>query len=142
MKITYNHTRPDKDQFFHLYESTGWNERYQLTADEVYHALDATWHSISAYDGERLVGFGRVIGDGILHALITEMIILPEYQGQGIGRVIMIDLIAKCKQHEIRDIQLFCARGKVGFYEKFGFEKRPDEAPGMGIKYIPNMRTS
>ena len=64
-------------------------------------------------------------------AFITEMIILPEYQGQGIGSRILEDLIAKCAAHDIIDIQLFCANGKTGFYEKHGFVKRPEQAPGM-----------
>jgi hypothetical protein len=34
----------------------------------------------------------------------------------------------------IRDIQLFCARGQRAFYEKRGFVARPDDAPGMQYK--------
>ena len=35
----------------------------------------------------------------------------------------------------IRDIQLFAATNKFAFYEKFGFEKRPINAPGMQLRY-------
>ena len=68
------------------------------------------------------------------------MIVLPEYQGQGIGRAILKDLVAKCKAHGIRDIQLFCATGKIRFYERYGFKARPDDAPGMEIKNLPSSR--
>lgn len=128
---------PDKDAFCKLYLSTGWNDEYQLTGDEIYNCLPASWYMISAYDGDRLVGFGRALSDGKLHALITEMIVLPEYQGQRIGWTILEFLTAKCRRHEIRDIQLFSARGKAGFYEKFGYRRRPEAGPGMEIKYIP-----
>jgi hypothetical protein len=40
-------------------------------------------------------------------------------------------LIEKCKLHNIKDVQLFCAKGKRGFYEKLGFEARTDDGPGM-----------
>jgi len=60
-------------------------EKYQLDADQLHQALQHSWYSVSAYDGDRLVGFGRAISDGMLHALIAEMIILPGYQGRGIG---------------------------------------------------------
>ncbi len=136
MSILYQNTLPEKDQFFTLFESTGWNKTYQLDAEQLYQALQHSWHSISAYDGDRLVGFGRVISDGILHALIAEMIILPNYQGKGIGHHILSDLVTQCQSNGIRDIQLFCAKGKAGFYEKKGFVKRPDDAPGMGIPYV------
>jgi GNAT superfamily N-acetyltransferase len=135
MRIAYQNTLPEKDQFFNLFESTGWNEKYQLAGEQLHQALQHSWYSISAYDGDRLVGFGRVISDGMLHALIVEMIVLPDYQGQGIGSRILNDLVTRCKSNGIRDIQLFCAKGKAGFYEKHGFVKRPADAPGMGIKW-------
>jgi predicted N-acetyltransferase YhbS len=135
MGIAYKNTLPEKDQFFTLFESTGWNETYQLDAEQIHQALESSWHVVSAYDGDRLVGFGRVISDGMLHALLAEMIVLPSYQGKGIGNCILDELVSKCKSNGIRDIQLFCAKGKAGFYEKHGFVKRPDNAPGMGIPY-------
>ncbi len=135
MRISYKNTLAEKDQFFNLFESTGWNEKYQLDRDQLCQALQHSWYSVSAYDGGHLVGFGRIISDGILHALIVEMIVLPSYQGQGIGNRILDELVTRCKANGIRDIQLFCAQGMTGFYEKHGFAKRPDDAPGMGIKY-------
>jgi ribosomal protein S18 acetylase RimI-like enzyme len=136
MRISYKDTLPGKSQFFDLFESTGWNEKYQLDADQLHQALQHSWYSISAYDGDQLVGFGRAISDGMLHALIAEMIVLPSYQGKGIGNHILNKLVARCQSNGVRDVQLFCAKGKVGFYEKHGFVKRPDDAPGMGIPYV------
>jgi ribosomal protein S18 acetylase RimI-like enzyme len=136
MRVSYKNTLPEKDQFFSLFESTGWNKKYRLEAEQLHQALQHSWYSVSAYDGDRLVGFGRVLSDGILHALVVELIILPDYQGEGIGRHILNELVTMCKSSGIRDIQLFCAKGKIGFYEKQGFVKRPDGAPGMGIPYV------
>jgi len=86
---------------------------------------------LGAYDGEQLVGFGRLVSDGILHAMIYELIVLPQYQGQGIGGEILGMLVEKSREAGVRDIQLFSARGKRDFYEKRGFRARPDDAPGM-----------
>lgn len=74
---------------------------------------------------------GRVISDGYLHAYINEMMILPAYQHQGIGREIVERLIERIKSYGIDDIQLFCAKGKREFYLKSGFIERPEDAPGM-----------
>jgi len=138
ISVTYKENEtPGKDAFFTLYESTGWNEEYRLTSDEIYQCIGASWYMVSAYDGKRLVGFGRILSDGKLHALITEMIVLPEYQGNGIGRQILKLITDVCFKHEIRDIQLFSAKGKAGFYEKFGYKRRPEKGPGMEIKYMP-----
>lgn len=138
MAIIYKeNTIPDAAEFFALFESTGWNKEYGLDKYELHRAMANCWYMCSAHDGEKLVGFGRVLSDGKLHALITEMIILPEYQGHGIGKEILKMLTDVCSANKIRDIQLFSAKGKAGFYEKYGYQRRPEEGPGMEIKYKP-----
>jgi ribosomal protein S18 acetylase RimI-like enzyme len=140
MSITYKENQlPDRGAFFELFGSTGWNEEYGLSSDEIFHAIENSWYMVSAYDEGRLVGYGRVLSDGKLHALITEMIVLPEYQGRGIGREVLKYLTDICQSHKIRDIQLFSAKGKAGFYEKFGFSRRSEAGPGMEIKYKPGL---
>lgn len=94
-------------------------------------AFDASWYVASAYDDGRLVGTGRVVSDGLVHAMVYDLIVLPEFQGMGIGAALLDRLVRRCTQSRIRDIQLFCARGKRPFYEKRGFVARPTDAPGM-----------
>ena len=131
MDITYQSTLPTAAQFAALFETTGWNDEHHRSPQELHQALQSSWYFVSAYHDEQLVGFGRVISDGVLHALIVEMIVVPEYQRQGIGSAILIDLVARCRSAGIEDIQLFCAKGKVRFYLKHGFVPRPADAPGM-----------
>ena len=125
---------PDKDEYFLLFNTTGWNNNYQASADDLERANRNSWLVVSAYDGNKLVGFGRVVTDFVLHAMIFDMIVLPDYQGKGIGTMILSRLVNKCLKQGIRDIQLFCAKGKRVFYEKNGFEVRADDAPGMQLK--------
>ena len=134
MPITLSHKLPDKDAVFVLFETTGWNADYRINADQFMDVIEQSWYHVSAYDNKRLVGFGRIASDGLLHAVIFDVIIDPAYQGQGIGRRIMDDLVTECEKAKIRDIQLFCARGKAGFYDKCGFIRRPEDGPGMEIK--------
>jgi N-acetylglutamate synthase-like GNAT family acetyltransferase len=122
---------PDKDEVFDLFLTTGWNENYQLSKEELYTAVKESWYMISAYDNDRLVGFGRIICDGVVHALILDMIVHPAYKRKGIGSRILKNLVEKCHEHNIRDIQLFCAKNQKNFYEKHGFVPRPENAPGM-----------
>jgi len=131
MDIDFRSEIPDREQFWTLFQITGWNEGYQLLSDNLIQALRSSWYVLCAYDGEKLVGFGRLVSDGVLHAMVYELIVLPEYQGQGIGGKILQKLVDKCQEADVRDVQLFCARGKRSFYEKRGFVARPDDAPGM-----------
>lgn len=137
MGIDYRETLPAKEAYAALFASTGWNEEYGFTPEELYAAIRSSWYAVSAYNGAQLVGFGRVIADGVHHALIVDLIVLPDHQGHGIGSVLLERLIAQCRAHRIRDVQLFCARGKAGFYERHGFAARPADAPGMQLRQPP-----
>ncbi len=134
MEIEYRTQLPDKAQFFDLFETTGWNGEYRATIDELAQMLVNSQFLVAAYDGASLVGFGRVVTDSVLHAMIYDMIVHPAYQNKGIGTIILRKLLEWCRAGHIRDIQLFCARGKRAFYEKNGFAARPDDAPGMQFR--------
>jgi ribosomal protein S18 acetylase RimI-like enzyme len=129
--IIYSSERPPIDQFWELFLTTGWNRDYQITLSELAIALENSQYYLSAYQGDKLVGFGRIVTDGITHAMIFDMIIDPAFQRRGIGSQILKGLLKYCFERRIRDIQLFCARGKIAFYEAHGFRARPDDAPGM-----------
>ncbi len=134
MTIQLRRQPPDKDDFIALFNMTGWNKVYQADRDELERAIQNSWLVISAYDGERLVGFGRVVSDTVLYAMIHDMIVLPDHQGKGIGTLILKELVEQCRKQGIRDIQLFCAKGKRAFYEQNGFDARPADAPGMQLR--------
>jgi GNAT superfamily N-acetyltransferase len=137
LDIRYTDTAPDGADFAELFATTGWNESYRLTEDQLAEALRRSWHTVAAYDGGVLVGFGRTLCDGAAHALILDMIVLPGLQGRGIGSEILKRLVDRCRDAGIRDVQLFCARGKSAFYEKNGFTARPADAPGMELRFRP-----
>jgi GNAT superfamily N-acetyltransferase len=122
---------PDMDDFWRLFATTGWNDEYGLSPAELHVAVSRCWFAVSAWQADRLVGFGRVVSDGVLHAMIYELIVVPDCQGQGIGAEILAQLVARCHEAGVRDIQLFSARGKCGFYERRKFRARPHDAPGM-----------
>jgi ribosomal protein S18 acetylase RimI-like enzyme len=131
MEISYITEIPCKNDFFQLYETTGWNEKYRKTKEILFDAIKNSWYNISAYNNNQLVGYGRVISDGILHAFIVDLMIAPSYQNKGIGKEILQQLIAEILDNGIHDIQLFCAKGKKEFYIKSGFKERSNDAPGM-----------
>ena len=132
-EIEYRAAVPAPEAFARLFATTGWDTEGRLTAATAGEALSHTWYAVSAYDGDRLVGTGRIVGDGVLHALLADVIVDPGYQHRGIGSEIVGRLVARCREHRILDTQLFCARGKRPFYERLGFASRPDDAPGMEL---------
>jgi len=132
MTILYiDSSLPSGKDFLVLIESTGWEGIAEKGHDKLHEAISKSWSMICAYEGNRLVGSGRILSDGVYQALICDLIVLPEYQGKGIGREILIRLLKKCKENNILMVSLFAAKDKGGYYRKFGFEDRPHDAPGM-----------
>lgn len=135
MKLNYLEQLPEIDQYWDLFAETGWNDKYRFDKDELERSNHESWYAVSVFKENELVGFGRVISDGIYHALIADLIVSTEYQKNGIGSKILKMLLDKCLEHNIRDIQLFAAKEKYKFYEKYNFKKRPDNAPGMQYEH-------
>ena len=84
--------------------------------------------AITAWDGSRLIGFGRVLTDYVYRASIWDIIVDTDYQGQDIGTEIMKRIL---NHQTLEKVELFwlCTRDKQGFYESFGFSAK--EQTGM-----------
>lgn len=137
VSIEYRTIPPDPAEYAKLFETTGWNARYKASVGELGKSLNASWSTVSAYAAERLIGFGRTISDGVLYAVLFDVIVHPDFQRRGIGAGIVRQLVEGCSAAGIRDIQLFSAAGKIQFYERLGFDIRPAEAPGMRFRGVP-----
>ena len=118
------------EEYQALRESTGWNP---VEDNLVETALEKDLFSICVYDEERIVGIGRIIGDGALYFYIQDIIVLPEYKGLGIGKLIMdnIEIYLGKEANNNSFIGLMAADGVRGFYTKYGYEERPKDKPGM-----------
>ncbi|GAI62996.1 unnamed protein product, partial [marine sediment metagenome] len=68
--------------------------------DELIWAIQNSWYALSVYNKQKLVGFGRIISDGVHHALIVDIIVHPGYQDKGIGGEILQNLINRCKREK------------------------------------------
>ncbi|APH04907.1 GNAT family N-acetyltransferase [Bacillus weihaiensis] len=133
MNIVIQNTNPAKEDFIALHKTTGWNQKGLFTYDQLYEAICNSWFSASIYHNNKLIAYGRILSDGIYQTFICDVMVLPEYQGQGIGRKVIELLLEKCKENGIQWVQLFSAKGKQEFYLKLGFTIRDQAAPGMSI---------
>jgi GNAT superfamily N-acetyltransferase len=134
MSVSYESRVPSVEEFRQLFATTGWNDEYHLSPEELHTAISGSWRVLSVFEGGRLVGFGRVVSDGVLHAMIYDLIVAPDRQGRGLGSEILGRLVEACRAAGIRDVQLFAARGRREFYERRGFRARADDSPGMDYR--------
>lgn len=82
---------------------------------------------VYAYDNDKLIGFARAIGDSTW-ASIYNVALLPEYQGKGIGKAIIQDLIEQLGK---RHIFTFTHPKTVSLYERMNFRRTK-----MAFKYV------
>ncbi len=94
-------------------------------------AVEETDWFVHAWDGDRLVATARVITDGAFYATLWDVIVDPEYQGQGIGKLVMQRAVEPFLDRNFSFIALYAAEGKEGFYTKLGFDAHPR---GMKLK--------
>jgi len=86
--------------------------------EQLRRAFEKSYLTCFAFDRKKLVGSGRMISDGEYYANIYDVVVLPEYQGKGVGRKIMDALLEKQK---LEFILLTSTVGKEPFYRKLGF---------------------
>jgi ribosomal protein S18 acetylase RimI-like enzyme len=128
--LRFMHQTPDVSSYTLLRDTTGWETLPDIVIET---GLRNSLFGVSVFDGDQIVGCGRVIGDGAMYAYIQDCIVLPEYQGLGIGSQIMgylMDYITTQLPKSVF-IGLMAARDAAGFYEKLGFIRRPPDRPGM-----------
>ncbi len=77
-------TRFDMDELLVLYESVGWTN-YTKRPGMLKSACEHSLFTLGAYDGDKLVGLIRCVGDGYSIVLIQDILVLPQYQRRGIG---------------------------------------------------------
>jgi len=109
----------NKEKIIKLYKANKWSSAEK--PDLLYKALMNSDSLITAWNGNRLVGLGNAISDGYLVVYYPHLLVHPDYQGKGIGRMI-VDRFQK-KYGNFHQ-QTLTADGKaIDFYRKCGFEK-------------------
>lgn len=132
--ITVKENIKDVNEFNELYDAVGWG----AYDDEITkQALENTYYSVSIYDDNNIIGYGRIIGDTICFIYIHDIMVKPEYQGKKIGTMIMDKLLEKIKEIKEKNpdmrVYLGASKNREDFYKKFGFIERKDADLGAGM---------
>lgn len=113
------------EDILNLYKANEWSSADKPT--QLHKALLNSETLITAWEDNKLVGLGNAISDGYLTVYYPHLLVLPEYQGKGIGKMIVDKM-----QERYRDfhMQMLTADGKsVDFYKKNGFERAGNTEP-------------
>jgi ribosomal protein S18 acetylase RimI-like enzyme len=77
---------------------------------------------VSLWRGRRLVGFGRASSDGVFRAVLWDVVIPEDLQGQGLGRQLVEALLNTPQLQGVERVYLMTTNS-AGFYEQLGFQR-------------------
>ena len=101
------------------------------------HMLAGSAAVVSLWRGRRLVGFARASSDGLFRAVLWDVVIPEDLQGQGLGRQLVEALLQTPRLRQVERVYLMTTNS-AGFYRQLGFEletsqqllRRAPQAPG------------
>lgn len=122
LNLTIKHNELTAEQFIELWE-TVWGAG--PATEQTALAMKNTLFRVSVFDGEKIIGMARMIGDMGLDYFIKDVVVRPEYQKMGVGKLLVNELLNFIRKNGISGTNIFvelCAEpDKIPFYEKFGF---------------------
>lgn len=131
MKISY---KISADDFYLLRDSVGWKK---VPVFELRVALENSMYVVGIYENDSLVAMGRMVEDKVFKGLLTDIIVNPDYQNKGYGKIVVTELL-KLAQENMHDGDLMCieaapTNGNIPFYIKCGMKHKPEEQEGVYI---------
>ena len=134
-ELTIQYNTLSAEEFITLWE-TVWGQGPTLEQTRL--AMEHTLFRVSIFDGDTIVAMARMNGDMGLDYYIKDVIVRPEYQGKGIGRMLINELLKFINDHGVKGTEIFvelCAMtDKIPFYQKFGFDS--NEAQRLKMMYL------
>lgn len=124
------------DDYRSLRESVGWKN---FSKEQASASINNSTYDITVVENDKAIAMGRLIGDG-LYYLIVDIVVRPEFRGNGIGSKI-IDMLLKYVDDKLPEggrasVQLISEKGKEEFYIRKGFKIIPHEFCGSGMRKV------
>lgn len=101
-----------------LFAQTSWAA--DRTTEDIARALEASWAVLGVWEDDQLVGFGRLISDGVYRALLDDIVVDKSQRGAGIGGEIVRRLLERAA--DIEEVCLSTGPNLEGFYGAHGFK--------------------
>ncbi len=123
---------PTVEEFCTIRAKIGWGKLNRALAGR---SLENGLFNVVVRNQSSLIGMARVVGDGAMYFYVQDVIVDPSYQGKGLGNVLMqhVEGYLASVVNKGATVGLLAAKGKEAFYQKFGYQLRPDENLGNGM---------
>lgn len=131
MDIRYK--APSAMEYISLRLKTGMGTK-NLSKTEI--ALKSSLFIISLWEKNKLIGFGRIVGDQGITYVVTDIMVDPDYQCKGLGKMIMKEIDSYLEQNtdQYAYVCLIANKPADKLYYQFGFEYVEPNSCGMKRK--------
>lgn len=125
-----------EDELLALYESVGWTNytRRQALLREAYRR---SLCAFAAYNGERLAGVVRAVGDGASILYVQDLLVHPDYQRRGIGTRLLRALLAAFPDVYQTVLLTDDQAPTAVFYESIGFSRAASQGCAAFVRISP-----
>ena len=108
-----------------LFRTVGWP---QFPEEQLALSFKYTWNWLSCRSSDgQLLGFSRILSEGLLHAYICSVVVHAEFHDLGIGTLMMHKIIALCSDNNMKPvIKIKNEEKMLHFYKKLGFRVEKD----------------
>jgi len=115
----------EQEEVLALYTANNWSSAEKPT--QLLAALRNSHTLVTARVSGALEGIGNAISDGHLVVYFPHLLVRPDYQGQGIGRQMMLALLAKYQG--FHQLMLVADGLSLDFYRRLGFARAGQTEP-------------
>ena len=115
-----------------LCDTVGWVRRpikkVKVAIENSFTIISLSYHENNK---NRLIAFARATSDNTFNATIWDVVVHPEFQKQGLGKILINEIIKQLRYSDINTITLFADPQVLKFYKNLGFISDPDGVKGM-----------
>lgn len=130
--IDIQHEVPSTAQYLELRRTAGLSE---MSEEGAKIGLPRSCFAVTLYEKDKLIGMGRVIGDGGCFFQITDIAVRPSHQGQGFGKIILQEIMSFLATVPERSYVSLIADGDASkLYAQYGFEPVMPNSQGMYLR--------
>lgn len=129
---TLTTARPAPAELRALYEAVGWTT-YTRDPELIGRALDASSYVVAARCDGALAGLARCISDDAVICYVQDVLVHPDHQRRGIGRLLIEDCLARYAHCRQKVLLTDDRADQAAFYRSLGFT-RSDEVPGAVLR--------
>ena len=115
----------NESEILNLYQSVGWIN-YVNNPAMLKNAYANSLKILAAYENDKLLGVVRVVGDGYSIIFIQDIVVLPEYQRQGIGTALLKRILEMYQEVYQKSLFTDNKEKTIQFYKSLGFEMDTD----------------